>query len=79
MVSITNPLRHNKRTDPKVCKGLLKYSKLVANFAFNFKLRRYNAEHIPPVVSADVVSFPYEITLPGETESTFGQGLMDSG
>uniref|UniRef100_A0A7S0X740 Autophagy-related protein 101 n=1 Tax=Mantoniella antarctica TaxID=81844 RepID=A0A7S0X740_9CHLO len=29
-------------------------------------------DHIPPVVSADVVSFPYEITLPGETESTFG-------
>ena len=25
-------------------------------------------DHIPPVVSADVVSFPYEISLPGETE-----------
>ena len=29
-------------------------------------------DHIPPVVSADVVSFPFEITLPGESESTLG-------
>ena len=29
-------------------------------------------EHIPPVVSADVVSFPFEITLPAESESAFG-------
>jgi hypothetical protein len=25
-------------------------------------------DHIPPVVSSEVVSFPYEISLPGESE-----------
>lgn len=29
-------------------------------------------DHIPPVVSADVVSFPFDIGLPGDTESAFG-------
>lgn len=33
-------------------------------------------EHIPPVVSSDVVCFPYEITLPSESDSHFGLDMF---
>mmetsp|Transcript_22826 Transcript_22826/g.31801 ORF Transcript_22826/g.31801 Transcript_22826/m.31801 type:complete len:206 (+) Transcript_22826:69-686(+) len=33
-------------------------------------------EHIPPVVSSDIVCFPYEITLPSETDSHIGLDMF---
>lgn len=33
-------------------------------------------EHIPPVVSSDVVCFPYEITIPNDADSNFGLDMF---
>jgi autophagy-related protein 101 len=33
-------------------------------------------DHIPPVGSAEVVCFPYEITLPSDTDSPFGLDMF---
>ena len=33
-------------------------------------------EHIPPVLSADVACFPFEISLPSETGSAFGLDML---
>eukprot|EP00271_Cylindrocystis_brebissonii_P013500 TRINITY_DN33361_c0_g1_i1.p1 TRINITY_DN33361_c0_g1~~TRINITY_DN33361_c0_g1_i1.p1 ORF type:complete len:247 (+),score=49.62 TRINITY_DN33361_c0_g1_i1:321-1061(+) len=33
-------------------------------------------DHIPPVVSADVASFPYEITIPTTSDSAFGMDML---
>mmetsp|Transcript_28840 Transcript_28840/g.63170 ORF Transcript_28840/g.63170 Transcript_28840/m.63170 type:complete len:203 (-) Transcript_28840:509-1117(-) len=40
------------------------------------KLVGERKEHIPPVVSSDTVCFPYEITLPSETDSHFGLDMF---
>jgi autophagy-related protein 101 len=33
-------------------------------------------EHIPPVVSSEVVCFPYEITLPSDADGHFGLDML---
>ena len=40
------------------------------------KLVNEKREHIPPVSSSDVVSFPYEITLPSDTDAPFGLDMF---
>lgn len=33
-------------------------------------------DHIPPVLNTDVVSFPYEITIPSTSDSSFGMDMF---
>ena len=65
-----------KRRQEREQKSLELQDKLQGAIQHVVGLVNERKEHIPPVVSADVVSFPYEITIPSETESAFGMDML---